>query len=692
MGYLAGGPWGSEGVKKKMEAMSKADVDRFTTSYSRTFNAAPTPNNSMMGPSVSSFLSMESSKSFNTSMRSPMGKSPSTGTLALAGRTMSNSSFQAPASPAKSPKKGLEKMPALQLKTFESRDTRRKCLEALANESLETIAKQLFKEHDADGSGQLELAECEAVLMQMHQQFDLPKPNTLIVANLLKKYDTDKSNTLGQKELFDLLKAELKRSAFDRGTVLSREFFLTKSEADVWSSYTREKELGVGSFGAAYKAKHKKSGAEYVVKAVKKTRTSLPLDEIEQEILIMRQIDHPHIVRLFEWYEDSSKIYLVLELLRGGTLKDVILVLQQKEQRGLKEAWIRTVMQQSASAMSYCHNLRLIHKDLKDENIMLLKQDTNWDKPHAVIIDLGIAEMFSVADPSGRMLGGTPTTMAPEVWMGTFGPKCDVWSLGCVFYQMVAGSYPFMARSLTPSAWTRLHKRGPKWDEVKTSGESRELVKSMLSYDEIERPTMSEILQHPWFTKAVHELQTVPPGKFQPFFQACKLQRSRQALLLEIASRLPFSKSQKIIDMFSEIDVDSTGSIDLKELMSYMAVMGIHDQDLVREVFNSLDVDKDGSLSFSEFSSGALLLFKDVLEDQLAELFNSHDANGDGILDANEAEGFLEAVQVVTDLKGITSEAEMFLRSGRITFEQLREYLLGPTIQSRASTARSARS
>ena len=55
-----------------------------------------------------------------------------------------------------------------------------------------------------------------------------------------------------------------------------------------------------------------------------------------------------------------------------------------------------------------------------------------WEKPHAVIIDLGVAEMFSVADPAGRFIGGTPTTMAPEVWLGNFGPKCDVWSLGCI--------------------------------------------------------------------------------------------------------------------------------------------------------------------------------------------------------------------------------------------------------------------
>lgn len=80
----------------------------------------------------------------------------------------------------------------------------------------------------------------------------------------------------------------------------------------------------------------------------------------------MRQIDHPHMVRLFEWYEDATRVYLVLDYLQGGSLKDVIVQLNRKDERGLKEAWIREVIQQSAGGLAYCHNLRLIHKDLKE--------------------------------------------------------------------------------------------------------------------------------------------------------------------------------------------------------------------------------------------------------------------------------------------------------------------------------------
>merc|ERR1740117_1406475 len=99
----------------------------------------------------------------------------------------------------------------------------------------------------------------------------------------------------------------------------------------------------------------------------------------------MRQVDHPHIVRLFGWYEDKLRIYLVMEALKGGTIKDAILELQ-KEKKGLREEWIRDVTKQCIGAMAYVHNLRLIHKDIKDENIMLLNNEKKFERPYAVLI------------------------------------------------------------------------------------------------------------------------------------------------------------------------------------------------------------------------------------------------------------------------------------------------------------------
>ena len=144
----------------------------------------------------------------------------------------------------------------------------------------------------------------------------------------------------------------------------------------------------------------------------------------------------------------------------------------------------------------------------------------------------------------------------------------------------------------------------------------------MLQYQESDRPSMAEVLEFSYFQTATHELKFVAPEKFANFLNAHKLHRARQGLLLEIASRMPFQRAGEIIRMFSEVDTDRTGTITLDELISYFQKAGIPHDDLAK-TFQVLDVDKDGSLSFSEFSTGALLLFQDALEDELHVLFSS---------------------------------------------------------------------
>lgn len=249
-----------------------------------------------------------------------------------------------------------------------------------------------------------------------------------------------------------------------------------------------------------------------------------------------------------------------------------------------------------------------------------------------------------------------------------------------------------MSKNLSAMSWTRLHRRGPHWDLIKTSPESLKLCQNMLAYAQDERPNMREVLQNAWFEKPPHQLHTVPVAKFEPFLQAVIHQKTKQSLLLQLAASLPFTKSSMILDFFSRIDLDDSGSIDEDEWLSYFQELGIKDAKLIRKVFEILDVDKDGTLYLTEFSAGALLLFKNVLDDRLEALFKRHDTDSNGILDQSEAQQFLEAVSAATDLQGaFTPEAEEFLRHGNVTYPMLREYLLGKDSNSTPSTRKSSR-
>mmetsp|Transcript_88374 Transcript_88374/g.248965 ORF Transcript_88374/g.248965 Transcript_88374/m.248965 type:complete len:725 (-) Transcript_88374:79-2253(-) len=550
----------------------------------------------------------------------------------------------------------------------------RKLLELLGNPDLERMAKEIFNGHGGREQGSLNFKALRSVLFMMHQDMGLELPEETHIERMFKKYDVRTDQTLDFSEFFDLLLAMLRQNAFSRRDVVTREFFVTKSVNKVWNDWEKRKQLGTGSFGTAYLAKNR-IGEERVVKAVKKSRVKIPVEDVEREIMVMRQVDHPHIVRLFSWYEDRSRIYLVLEALKGGTLKDVVLEFQ-KQRKGLKEEWIRECMNQVISALAYCHSLRLIHKDIKDENIMLLNKEGRYEKPFAVVIDLGIAEMFTLADPQGRECGGTPVTMAPEVWQNSFGPKCDVWSLGCVIFELLTGSFPFMATSMNKHAWLRLHKRGPDWSLVKASPPGKNICEEMLTYQEDKRPSMAQLLQHEWFTTAKRELKTVTPAQFLGLQAFAKETQIKRTLLMEIASRLPMDRAQEIVELFESVDVNGDGRLSRKEIKAFFERMDFTDENLIESTFKALDIDGNDELSFTEFAAGVLLLFKDLLEERLEALIEEFDLDRDGIIDTAGARKMMEGVAQALGDSSVKLVEDM-ISPGSMKYTDLKRRLMG---------------
>jgi serine/threonine protein kinase len=162
-----------------------------------------------------------------------------------------------------------------------------------------------------------------------------------------------------------------------------------------------------------------------VLKTINKQKTTLSPAILEQEFKNLVILDHPHIIRLFDYYDDYTNIYVVMDFAEGGELLNVI----EKSFRAGKtipEWWVMTVFRQVLDALAYCHSRGVMHKDIKAENITLTKRDP----VHAVVIDFGLAEAFTTAGARSRVVSGTPYTMAPEVWQvmlrkGSIGYKCD---------------------------------------------------------------------------------------------------------------------------------------------------------------------------------------------------------------------------------------------------------------------------
>eukprot|EP00931_Biecheleriopsis_adriatica_P024230 TRINITY_DN15152_c0_g1_i2.p1 TRINITY_DN15152_c0_g1~~TRINITY_DN15152_c0_g1_i2.p1 ORF type:complete len:654 (+),score=161.47 TRINITY_DN15152_c0_g1_i2:74-2035(+) len=572
--------------------------------------------------------------------------------------------------------------PASPAQVAQTRESRRAMIEVLSNPDIKNVAAKYYNQQLPDKKGRLGFKDLRDALRALNQHFGVPIPTSAAAEQLFKRFDFNGDGDLNFEEFFELFVSALRRSAFDPSTLFGREIFISKEPGKVWDNYHRVKTLGQGSFGAAHLGKHKRTNEDRVIKAVEKSKAKVPVEDIEKEIMVMREMDHPHIIRLYEWYEGSSTIYLVIDALKGGTLRDALLE-HSKQGQPVEEVWSRSVMRQTIEAMAYCHSMRVIHKDLKDENVMLLNKGADTSsEPFVVIIDLGVSEMFAANDAHGKLMGGTPMTMAPEVWVNNFGPKCDVWSAGCILFEMLSGSMPFMARSLNPRDWQALHKYGPPWNKVQTSSASRKLCQEMLTYSDKERPTMKQCLEHKWFgakSETLGALSVDQLKQLQAFAQQSALKR---AVIQEVASKLPMEKSERIVKVFKQFDVNSDGGLSQEELANVFAHMGLQDdKQLQARCFQALDLNHDGVLSFSEFAAGVLSVFSDLLEDRFQELFRRYDANGDGLLSRREFQGFLDKVLPMTSKHVKQSPADITdqlfgKNNDTIPFEDLRKKLL----------------
>jgi len=146
-------------------------------------------------------------------------------------------------------------------------------------------------------------------------------------------------------------------------------------------NWAQSRRLGSGSFGEGFKAKVAATGRLVAVKRVLKQR-----DSTMKEFMILRSLDHPHVLRVNGHFEDEQSLYVVSEFLSGGSVADLL----QQQSTPFTEAWAATVIGQTLVAMAYCHREDVVHNDLKPENL-LLKGPLAGGGPHIVVSDFGQA-------------------------------------------------------------------------------------------------------------------------------------------------------------------------------------------------------------------------------------------------------------------------------------------------------------
>ncbi|XP_077962571.1 serine/threonine-protein kinase MARK2 isoform X15 [Gasterosteus aculeatus] len=204
-------------------------------------------------------------------------------------------------------------------------------------------------------------------------------------------------------------------------------------------NYRLLKTIGKGNFAKVKLARHVLTGKEVAVKIIDKTQlNSSSLQKLFREVRIMKMLNHPNIVKLFEVIETEKTLYLVMEYASGGEVFDYLVAHGR-----MKEKEARAKFRQIVSAVQYCHQKCIVHRDLKAENL-LLDADMNIK-----IADFGFSNEFTLGNKLDTFCGSPPYA-APELFQGKKydGPEVDVWSLGVILYTLVSGSLPFDGQNL----------------------------------------------------------------------------------------------------------------------------------------------------------------------------------------------------------------------------------------------------
>lgn len=152
------------------------------------------------------------------------------------------------------------------------------------------------------------------------------------------------------------------------------------------------------------------------------------------EVEIMKQIDHPHIVKIYEYFETEHHIFIVMELLEGGELFERI-----QNEKTFDEKAAKKIIKEILEAINYLHIKNIVHRDIKPENILFSKNGV------LKIADFGTSKFFIKSKMKNTH--GTPYYIAPEVLDGNYNEKCDVWSVGVILYILLSGYPPFYGNS-----------------------------------------------------------------------------------------------------------------------------------------------------------------------------------------------------------------------------------------------------
>jgi calcium-dependent protein kinase len=408
-------------------------------------------------------------------------------------------------------------------------------------------------------------------------------------------------------------------------------------------NYDNIRTLGEGAFGLVYLGKHKISGVERAIKNINKDRANLSKEEektLIREINILKTLDHPNIMKVYEYFNNPNCFSIVSELCTGGELFKKI------EDNHLSENVGKYVMKQLLSAVAFCHKNGIIHRDLKPENILLEEEEEAKKEYFTIkVIDFGTSGKIKKGQKYNDVIG-TPFYIAPEVLKNKYDEKCDLWSCGVILYVMLCGEPPFYGEDddeiYNQILTTEVKFYQKEWENI--SDDAKDLIKKLLNKNYKNRLSAVEALQHPWIQNidnqkinfiSIETLNQIVTNLYR-YSAVQKLQQASIAFIVHnLISR---EMTKELRKCFIQFDTNGDGRLDKKELINGLKMVDTKN-DLEQEVdrvMKIIDVDGNGFIEYEEFLRAGLDKKKILTTDNVRNVFRLFDQDGSGKISPEE--------------------------------------------------------
>ena len=467
---------------------------------------------------------------------------------------------------------------------------------------------------------------------------------------------------------------------------LKMKKYLTKADiGTIEDNYKIISKLGKGSFGSVFKVQNIKTNEIRALKVIKKTSIIYQDDDHKflKEIEILIKLEHPNIIKIYEYYTDDINFYLITDYISNGELYNYVY-----KAKSFNERQTQYIMKQVLCAVNYLHLNNIAHRDIKLENILVEQEITSNDEQllNVKLIDFGTSNYVKTENTNYFTVKvGSPFYMAPEVLNKKYNNKCDIWSCGVIMFMLLRGHPPFKGEN-QEELFKSIQNDIINYNEMTELSElAKELMSKMLERNVDLRYSADECLKHKWMKiynekseVMKTEVVTSALNNISNYHATEKLQQATMAYIVHFIS---FNKEiEDLKTVFNEFAKNKDGLLSFEEIdhafTRYCTNKGLQNftqKNKLIQMLDEIDTEKTGHISYEQFLRISIDQREILNENNLRSAFEKFDTNKDGKLSKEEIKNVLgiKDFAYVNELLKLVDEN----KDGFISFEEFKSLM-----------------